>query len=481
MTQELKTIDAWLQNEDKRIPINTRFASKYSLWIRFNNGYDFKSGTDFSKLILKIKDEFYEMGPCRLISEPNINGFAGRLIPLQDFHDFERLFTHNKLEKLQTDFFNLPLLLSHKQEIQKSFKDFVSEVTYDLNVFKNLFDKLDSEYCKEPEDIRQLVQNSILKSEGAKLMGFLDDQTERLEKEIIHFTRDEHERHGFYFRKQLWNIILSSPLMARTNLKPRGYTGDSAMMRMVYENKYMGKSTFSKIMHKHPIEQPAAQAVRNRRHYISKKINSFLRNSADSLSDRTKILSVACGPAYELYDTVLSLDTIDNVHFTMFDQDHLALFEVAKLVDMIEKKIDSKVHVDYLKESVRTMLFAKKLRSRWGQFDFIYSMGLFDYLTPPVARAILKKLFSLLKPGGELVVGNFHVSNPTRYYMEYWLDWVIYYRTEDEFKNLFNEAGAEDVDLVVDKTGVQMFLHIVKGTDADSRENQISAEMVNSG
>jgi extracellular factor (EF) 3-hydroxypalmitic acid methyl ester biosynthesis protein len=475
MNQEMLTIDAWLMDEEKRIPINARFASKYSLWIRFNNGHNFKNGADFSKLILKLNDEIYEMGPCRLISKPNIDGFAGRLILMQDFHDFERLFLHNRLEKLQTAFFNLPLLLAHKDEIHQHFKDFVSDMTYDLNVFKNLFDKLDSEYRQEPDDIKQVVQRAILESEGPKLMSFLDDRLMKLEEEIAYFSKAEHERHGFYFRKQLWNIILTSPLMARTNLKPRGYSGDSAMMRMVYENKYQGSSTFAKIMHKHPIEQPAAQAVRNRRRFIAQKLCNFIRNHETVPREKLKILSVACGPAFELYDTVMHLKDIRHLHFTMFDQDQLALLEVAKLVDRIEKKIDSKVNIDYLKESVRTMLFTKQLKSKWGQFDFIYSMGLFDYLTPPVATAILKKLYSLLKPGGELIVGNFHVSNPTRYYMEYWLDWVIYYRTEEDFLNLFRESEENSnakVDLRFDKTGIQMFLHITR-KDADSADTGI--------
>ena len=87
-------------------------------------------------------------------------------------------------------------------------------------------------------------------------------------------------------------------------------------------------------------------------------------------------------------------------------------------------------------------------------------MGLFDYLTPPVASAVLGKLYQLLKPDGELVIGNFHVRNPSRYYMEYWLDWVLYYRNEDDFKNLIKKAPSADVTVASDDTGVQMFLQV---------------------
>ncbi len=89
-------------------------------------------------------------------------------------------------------------------------------------------------------------------------------------------------------------------------------------------------------------------------------------------------------------------------------------------------------------------------------------MGLFDYLTPPVAKAVLIKLYQLLNTGGEMVTGNFHVSNPSKYYMEYWLDWVLYYRTEDEFKDLIGDISTADVKVSFEDTGSQMFLHVTK-------------------
>ena len=97
-----------------------------------------------------------------------------------------------------------------------------------------------------------------------------------------------------------------------------------------------------------------------------------------------------------------------------------------------------------------------------GQFDLIYSMGLFDYLIPPVASRVLGKLYDLLIPGGEMAIGNFHASNPSKYYMEYWLDWVLYYRTEEEFKSLLGNSKFEETDVTYDDSGVQMFLHLVK-------------------
>ena len=86
-------------------------------------------------------------------------------------------------------------------------------------------------------------------------------------------------------------------------------------------------------------------------------------------------------------------------------------------------------------------------------------MGLFDYLATPVAKAVIEKLYQLLIPGGELVIGNFHVSNPSKYFMEYWGDWYLMHRTEEEFKDLLKEPNSAAVSIIFEKTRSQMFLH----------------------
>lgn len=448
------------------IPIDVKYKSKYSLSVRFLNGDRFNNGTVFSKLVLRMNGDSLELGRCQVLSEPNIDGYAGRLVFVNDVYDFESLLLHNKVVKLQSAFINLPLVLSHKHKIDQSFRNYTADLTYDLSVYKNLFDSLDSEYNEESENIRDSLQEAIINTEGRKFMSFLDDKLLELEKLVASFSKEEHERHGFYFRKQLWNVILCAPFMARTNLKPRGYAGDSEMMAMVYRNEYEGNSTFSKLMHKHPVEHAAAKAVRHRKDVIASMIRDMKDTGYEGRNKNLRILSVACGPIREIEDVMLSPDDCEQLHFTFLDQDRSALLEAAKLVDHIEKKLNAKMAVEYLNESVRTMLGTPQLKRKWGEYDFIYSMGLFDYLTPPVATAVLGKLYELVNTGGEMVIGNFHVSNRSRYYMEYWLDWVLYYRTEEDFGSLLRNASSAETDIFFDDTEVQMFLHVKKAGGA---------------
>jgi extracellular factor (EF) 3-hydroxypalmitic acid methyl ester biosynthesis protein len=131
-------------------------------------------------------------------------------------------------------------------------------------------------------------------------------------------------------------------------------------------------------------------------------------------------------------------------------------------VAAIEKALGARIAARYLADSVRTMLRDRYLGDRLGTFHAVYSMGLFDYLTPPVGRAVLAKAFDLLLPGGTLLVGNYHVAHSSRTYMDYWLDWPLYTRTEDGFLALAEGLEGASATIDFDESGCQMFLRIEK-------------------
>jgi extracellular factor (EF) 3-hydroxypalmitic acid methyl ester biosynthesis protein len=456
-----RNTDAYLVTEADNIPIMAACGSKHTVLVRFLNGHRFDDGAQFSNFQIRFNGTEFHLGPCLLRRNSQTDGYDASLAFLADVYNLEALFAERKLISLRDSFSNLPLVLDYKSKIKPSFKDYTANLSYDLNVYRSFFDELDREYAKEPPEARDHIQKVIIETEGRKFMGFLDEKLAGLERMVYGFTREEHECHGYFFRRLLWNVIMCSPFMRRTNLKPRGYAGDYIMMNMLYLNRYEGDSTFSKLMHKHPVEHPAAQAVRNRRKLI---VQTFRKTQANHASNdkRMKILSVACGPACELKDILVSPEKCEKYHFTLLDQDQSALDEAASLIAELEKELNTRIHVTYLNESVRTMLKGSTLVEKWGQFDFIYSMGLFDYLTPPVAAGILGKLCQLLDKDGDLLIGNFHISNPSRCYMEYWLDWVLYYRNEEEFLRLVPDKTAGQATVLFEDTRSQMFLHVKK-------------------
>jgi extracellular factor (EF) 3-hydroxypalmitic acid methyl ester biosynthesis protein len=462
MSQTAPIIEAELLDGNDYVPVEARYLSKYSIFIQFLNGKVFPHGFVFPRAVFKLNGSTVKLGPCKLLKDSNNNGKEGKLVFIKDIYDLENLVYKKNIVKLQSYFINVPLILGHKDNINDKFREFTANLTYDFNVYKDLFDQVDTQIENEPEDVKKTIRKSIIETEGRKFMTLFDEKLREMEKLVAGYSDNEHERHGFYFRKQLWNLITSSPFMLRTNEKPRGYAGDFEMMRMIYDNEYEGDSTFGKVMHKHPLEHPGAKAVRTRRKLIAKSFDEIKKSKKWKNHKKLTLLSVACGPAYEIQDILGSSNDHSRYHFTLLDQDKLALKAAKALVKKLETDLSTKLNVKYLNESVRTMLTTKQIADKWGKFNFIYSMGLFDYLTPPAARVVIQKLYQLLEPGGEMIIGNFHVSNPSKFYMEYWLDWVLYYRTEEEFLQLLSSEPSAKCSVFFENTGSQMFLHVKK-------------------
>ena len=453
---------AFLVHGSKKIPIRAAVASKYSLYFRYLKKQPLNDPDKPVNLLIHNNGQSVLLGPCRILPASGVNGYAGRLVFLRDVYDIQSLFRNNKIDKLQSAFQDLPLIFERKARIKPVFKTYVADLKYDLQAYKNLFDDLDREYENEPEEVKIAVQKAIIETEEPAYFQFFNDRLEALGSLVENFSQEEHQYHGFYFRQQLWNFILCSPFGAQSALKPRGYAGDSEMMRMIYVNTYQGDSTFAKLMHKHAMVIAPSKSVRNRIILVAQKVKDSANESHLSTHEKFKVLSVGSGAAFELGKIITSTQDCDRFHFALFDQDSIALSEASDVVREIKKSLHKTPKVDFIQGSVRTMLFSRQLKQKWGQFHFIYSMGLFDYLTFRVAKAVLERLYQLLKPGGDMIIGNFHVSNPSKYYMEYWVDWVLFHRTEKEFKRMLDNISPAETTMLYDDTGSQMFLHMKK-------------------
>src|SRR5205823_6016134 len=120
----------------------------------------------------------------------------------------------------------------------------------------------------ESPQTRNELQALAREQEYPRFRSWFDERVLELERLTGGLTRPQSEQHGFYFRKQMRDFIASSELLSRTNSKPRGYAGDSEVMRLIYANDFRGPTIFAQFMHKYPVELAAAQAVRNRRRLV---------------------------------------------------------------------------------------------------------------------------------------------------------------------------------------------------------------------
>jgi extracellular factor (EF) 3-hydroxypalmitic acid methyl ester biosynthesis protein len=446
------------------LPVRLQCASRTTLTVSFPEGRAPADRTVFPRLRVQLPHGEAQLTRCRLQRDATSEGAGHRLVFLDDVYDCRSLVHERKLLTVRSSFQNVPLVLAQKERIRPAFRQYTADLLYDLSAYKKLFGEQDHLFAQEPHDAAGdgalEARQALLASEGQRFFQFLDAHLEELDRQVRDFDKEEHERHGFYLRRLAWEFILCSELFKRTNLKPRGYAGDAEMMVMLYENALVGPTLFHQLMHKHALGRPAAQAVRNRRGLVAGLLGEVRARFA---GQPVRFLSLAAGPAWELQDIFRGPEDLASLRCVLLDQDPHALACARETVRRVEQQCGGgKLDVSYHSDSVRTMIGKRTAVQRLGRSHFVYSMGLFDYLTPPVARAVLGRMYELLEPGGSLVVGNYHVSNPDRYYMAYWADWVLYHRTEAEFLALAETLPGARARVGFDTSGCQMFLRVDK-------------------
>jgi len=159
---------------------------------------------------------------------------------------------------------------------------------------------------------------------------------------------------------------------------------------------------------------------------------------------------IESSPAHQL-----DLSTCD---FHLLDQDVNALKHAhERLMEMV-KLNDSPVKLTFVNKATRQVL-----THGWAEreFDLLYSAGLFDYFSDPVAKLVAKAMYVRLKPGGRLIIGNFNLETPNQFGMRLALDWSLIYRSREDLIRLFGDLGGE---LVIEQEpeGVNLFCVIWK-------------------
>ncbi|WP_165823953.1 class I SAM-dependent methyltransferase [Pseudochryseolinea flava] len=225
--------------------------------------------------------------------------------------------------------------------------------------------------------------------------------------------------------------------------KPLGYAGDYLLIDKIY--------TFYKTSHRrykkwdqyfHALR--ATQAVRNRKDYFKAQMLATLQTQRSSMT----LLNVASGPARDLFELYQEIDP-QRLQTTCIDVDARALSFAQELCR------------DYASQT--TFCNKNVLRfSTQDKFDVIWSAGLFDYFEDKIFVLALKRFMSWLKPGGEIIIGNFSEDNTDRGYMEIFGDWILIHRSKEELIRLSLLAGAKEECIVVDQEplGINLFLKI---------------------
>ena len=95
-------------------------------------------------------------------------------------------------------------------------------------------------------------------------------------------------------------------------------------------------------------------------------------------------------------------------------------------------------------------------------YDLLWSARLFEYFPDRLFIILLRRLITYVKPGGEVVIGNFGDNNPSRAYMELLGEWYLEHRSEERLTRLAEEAGVSTDAVKIDREpeNVNLFLRI---------------------
>jgi len=245
------------------------------------------------------------------------------------------------------------------------------------------------------------------------------------------------------FREIIKPSLNENTLIGHGFVKPYGYPGDFHLIHNIYKRKSNADPKY-KSWDDFFLNQPAAQAVRNRKDY-------FLR-SCKRLEDRDSkeinVLILGCGPATDVNEYITE-NPDSKIRFNLLDFDQKAI-DFAKAQNEI-----SNGSIEYFRINV--------LRYKpYKYYDLIWSAGLFDYFKEKHFIYLINKYHKNLAENGEFIVGNFSHINPTKRLMEVLSDWYLNHRSRYDLIRMAVEAEVNEDQVIIDneELGINMFMRI---------------------
>lgn len=262
---------------------------------------------------------------------------------------------------------------------------------------------------------------------------------------------------GSRVQKEILPYLLMCDTGERIYTKPRGYAGDFLTIDMVYRNRPAGTGRLGPVLDSCLLECAAARAVRNRRTLLVEEIRRF----REAVDDRPlRMTSLACGPAREVFDAFDEVEDRRALDATLVDFDLQALAFVSDIRD--RRRLQGRIKL--LNENLVDLATGRR-RAEIEDQDLVYSIGLIDYFNDKVVLRLLNWIHGLLRPGGRVILGNFHPRNPNKAYMDHVVEWPLIHRSEADMDRLFQESafGGPSTRIRFEEQGINLFAECVRG------------------
>jgi extracellular factor (EF) 3-hydroxypalmitic acid methyl ester biosynthesis protein len=267
--------------------------------------------------------------------------------------------------------------------------------------------------------------------------------------------------HRSFTQRQLHPLMLTSPFVHRSFLKPLGYAGDYEMVNMMLEEPDRGPNTYARLLNTAHVAVGPAAAHRNRIEILVGYLEAEARRAANE-GRMLRVLNVGCGPAAEIDRFLRRSELADHCRFELLDFNEPTLAFARQRLERTAREFNRKTELAWRHQSIHELLREARKRpdASAEPHDLVYCAGLYDYLTDRVCTLLTRLFYGFVVPGGLVVATNVHPSNPVRHYMDFLVEWHLEYRNVEQMLHLARELGAAHAH--TDGTGVNVFVEIRK-------------------
>jgi hypothetical protein len=271
-----------------------------------------------------------------------------------------------------------------------------------------------------------------------------------------------------YASAMIMPLLMACPIHRRAYEKPLGYAGDYRMMELLCSEELSGEGLFGRFLHRTMQNYTLGRAVRARQVVMGDAIRRAMASEGDH---PVRILALAAGPAIELRKLLAETTKVARpVEVILLDQDpsaHEAAHRHLTRILLERHRGLLPVSVRSLHFSVRQLLKPvasddHRVADSLQDLDLIYSAGLYDYLPDLVALRLTTLLYSRLRGGGRLLLGNMAETPDTTWMLHFVLGWTLLYRTDQSMLRLAQRLHPtpDHVDITRDATGRCLFLDV---------------------
>lgn len=304
-------------------------------------------------------------------------------------------------------------------------------------------------YLKRAKEIESHLNKKP--NEWGKFQSEFNAEVNAIFRNIMNFEKDnlaKGNEEKVYKLKQMFinrlrKLFIRGSYTEWSLRKPYGYSGDFKIIDDIYQNNPT-TTGFDRLFDNYFQMSAISVAVRNRKEDFKRIIKNFIKSQRHST---IRIMDLASGPCRDIKELLADEDISNKkVIIDCYENDEHAIAYASKL-------LKNPSNVNFTRENAVRIAFKKDIHKMIDKkYDLIYSTGLFDYFNERISIALVSNLKKLLTPKGVMAIANVRdkYSNPSVHFMEWVGDWNLVYRSDEEFKKIFIDAGFKSNEIEVE-------------------------------